>query len=155
MSACKIVVVVGAPTPPGRFHSALEWLIETGRADFPDVEFDMINLRDAGAYLVDGRPMEQYSPELQEAVTKVMAASGVILASPVFRASFTGLLKDFLDLLPVDSLFSKPVAIVGMGATRDHYLALENQLRPVLAWFGALVLPVAASLRSDHFVGRA
>lgn len=148
---CEIAVVLGSPTPPGRFHTALRWLLEMASTEFPDRRIRLVDLRELGPYLVDGTPLSGYSDAVQQAVESVTGAKAVILASPIFRASYTGLLKDFLDLLPVDALMGKPVGIAGMGATRDHYLALENQLRPVLAWFGALVTPVAAYLRSDHF----
>jgi NAD(P)H-dependent FMN reductase len=75
----------------------------------------------------------------------------VLLASPVYRASFTGALKNLLDLTPVEALRAKPVGIVAMGATSHHYLGVDWQLRAVLAWFGALVVPTSVYLESSHF----
>jgi hypothetical protein len=75
----------------------------------------------------------------------------VLLASPVYRASFTGALKNLLDLTPVEALRAKPVGIVAMGATLHHYLGVHWQLRAVLAWFGALVVPTSVYLESGHF----
>ena len=45
----------------------------------------------------------------------------------------------------------KVCGLVGMGATDHHYLAVDTQLRPVLAWFGAHVAPVAVYLQSRQF----
>ena len=73
------------------------------------------------------------------------------MASPVYRGSYTGALKNLLDLTPVDALRNKPVGIVAMGATLHHYLGVDGQLRAVLAWFGALVLPTSVYLESSHF----
>jgi FMN reductase len=75
----------------------------------------------------------------------------VLLASPVYRASFTGALKNLLDLTPLDALRAKPVGIVAMGATPHHYLGVDWQLRAVLAWFGARVVPTSVYLESTHF----
>jgi len=75
----------------------------------------------------------------------------VLLASPVYRGTFTGALKNLLDLAPVDALRSKPVGIVAMGATPHHYLGVDWHLRDVLAWFGALVAPTSVYLESAHF----
>ena len=65
-------------------------------------------------------------------------ADAVILASPVYRGSFTGALKNLLDHLPIEALTGKPVGIVAMGATNHHYLGVDWHLRDVLAWFGAI-----------------
>ena len=81
----------------------------------------------------------------------IAAADAVLLASPVYRASFTGALKNLLDLTPVEALRAKPVGIVAMGATLHHYLGVDWQLRAVLAWFGALVVPTSVYLESGHF----
>jgi len=75
----------------------------------------------------------------------------VLLASPVYRGSFTGALKNLLDLTPLEALRAKPMGIVAMGATSHHYLGVDWQLRAVLAWFGALVVPTSVYLESGHF----
>ena len=56
-------------------------------------------------------------------------ADAVLMASPVYRGSYTGALKNLLDLTPVDALRNKPVGIVAMGATLHHYLGVDGQLR--------------------------
>jgi FMN reductase len=84
-------------------------------------------------------------------VGEVARADAVLLASPVYRGSFTGALKNLLDLTPVEALRNKPVGLVAMGATLHHYLGVDWQLRAVLAWFGALVLPTSVYLESAHF----
>jgi FMN reductase len=78
-------------------------------------------------------------------------ADVVVLCSPVYRASATGVLKNLLDLLPVEALQDKPVGIVAMGSTAHHYLGVDFHLRDVLAWFGALVAPTSVYLASNDF----
>ena len=75
----------------------------------------------------------------------------MLLATPVYRGSFTGTLKNLLDHVPIEALRDKPVAIVAMGATAHHYLGAERHLRDVLSWFGALTLPTAVYLESADF----
>src|SRR5262249_26259064 len=84
-------------------------------------------------------------------VSALANADAVLLASPVYRGSFTGALKNLLDLTPVEALRDKPVGIVAMGATLHHYLGVDWHLRAVLAWFGALVAPTSVYLESAHF----
>ena len=60
-------------------------------------------------------------------------------------------MKNLLDLVPVEGLMGKPCGLVGMGATDHHYLTVDTQLRPVLAWFGAHQVPGAVYLQSSQF----
>ena len=75
----------------------------------------------------------------------------MLCATPVYRGSMTGTLKNLLDHVPVEALRDKPVAIVAMGASDHHYLGAERHLRDVLAFFGALVVPTACYLSSRDF----
>ena len=81
----------------------------------------------------------------------IVEASAVLFASPVYRASFPGVLKNLLDVLPVEALRNKPVGIVAMGGSPHHYLAVDGHLRLVLAWVGALVMPTAVYLTGRDF----
>ena len=74
-----------------------------------------------------------------------------LMATPIFRASFTGALKNLFDLVPVEGLMGKACGLIGMGATDHHYLAIDSQLRPVLAWFGAHLVPGMVYLQSRQF----
>jgi FMN reductase len=144
----KIVLVVGAATPPGRLNKAVEHLAATlaGRA-----ETEIASLAARRIEICDGRPLEQYDAATRDTVAAIAAAQGVVFAAPVYRASFPGVLKNLLDLLPVEALRDKPVGIVAMGATPHHYLGVDSHLRMVLAWFGALTLPNSVYLTNRDF----
>jgi FMN reductase len=93
-----------------------------------------------------------YAPlNTRQAVAHIAIADAVLIAAPVYRASYPGVLKNLLDNTPVEALQNKPVAILAMGGSPHHYLAIDNQLRPVLAWFGALVLPTSVYLTGADF----
>src|SRR5215472_19376285 len=111
----------------------------------------LLNLADYRVSFADGRPPDRFSDDTGRVVAALADAYAVLLASPVYRGSFTGALKNLLDLTPVDALRSKPVGIVALGATAHHYLGVDWHLRAVLAWFGALVLPTSVYLESAHF----
>jgi FMN reductase len=76
-------------------------------------------------------------PAVSEAVKKVADADGLIVASPVYKAAYSGVLKTFLDLLPVSALAGKTVLPILTGAAPVHALALDYALRPVLTALGA------------------
>ncbi len=61
----------------------------------------------------------------------------MIIATPLYKASYSGLLKSFLDLLPQAALARKPVLPFATGGSLAHLLALDYALKPVLASLGA------------------
>lgn len=71
-------------------------------------------------------------PDIARALAAVAAADAVVIATPVYKASFSGILKTFLDLLPQDGLAGKLVLPLASGGSQSHMLALDYALRPVL-----------------------
>jgi FMN reductase len=79
---------------------------------------------------------------IARALAQVKDADAVVIATPVYKASFAGILKAFLDLLPQDGLDGKLVLPVATGGGQSHMLALDYALRPVLASMAArFILP--------------
>ena len=80
--------------------------------------------------------------ELAHALAQVAAADAVVVATPIYKAAYTGMLKLFLDLLPQDGLQGKAVLPLATGGSQSHMLALDYALRPVLASMSArFILP--------------
>jgi FMN reductase len=81
-------------------------------------------------------------PEIARALAQLAQADAVVVATPVYKAAYTGLLKAFLDLLPQDALAGKLVLPLATGGSQSHMLALDYALRPVLASMSArFILP--------------
>ncbi len=141
----KVAVVYGAATPPGRLSSALDHAAQSlasAGAELARIDLSTLVLPFAPGTLDDtGRA----------AVDGVSSAQAMLVASPVYRATFPGVLKNFFDHLPVEALAGKPVAWVVVGATAHHYLGVDRHLRDVLAWFGALPLPTSVYLTNSDF----
>ena len=74
---------------------------------------------------------------IQDAVRKVSRAHVVLVATPIYKAAYSGLLKAFLDLLPQDALRGKTVLPLATGGSIAHLLALDYALKPVLSALGA------------------
>jgi len=144
-----LLMVVGAATPPGRLAAAIAVAAEAARTGGAAV--DILNLADAPVEICDGRALEAYGEATRQAVARIAAARAVLIGAPVCRASFPGVLKNVLDITPVEALQNKPVGIVSMGGSPHHYLAVDSQLRAVLAWFGALVAPTGIYLTGGDF----
>ena len=99
----------------------------------PSVSATLLNLADYRVSFADGRPPDRFPDDTARVVATLAESDAALIASPVYRGSFTGALKNLLDLTPVDALRSKPIGIVAMGATLHHYLGVDWHLRAVLA----------------------
>jgi FMN reductase len=147
----RLLMLIGAATPPGRLAAAITAVADAVRGQAGSVDVDIMNLADTPIDICDGRPLDGYGAETRRAVDRIAAAAAVLIAAPVYRASFPGVLKNLLDITPVEALQAKPVGIVAMGGSAHHYLAVDTQLRQVLGWFGALVAPTAVYLTGTDF----
>ena len=147
----KLLIIVGAATPPGRLAAAMAMAAEAARGQAGGVAADILNLAETRIEICDGRGLDAYDEPTRQAVGRIAAAGAVLIGAPVYRASFPGVLKNLLDIAPVEALQGKPVGIIAMGGSPHHYLAVDNQLRQVLAWFGALVAPTGVYLTGGDF----
>ena len=146
----RLVAVLGSATPPGRLHGALRDALERAALG-GEVGVELVDLGAVRIAAADGRPPEALGDDTAATIAALAAADAVVVATPVYRGSMTGTLKNLLDHVPVEALRDTPVAIVAMGASDHHYLGAERHLRDVLAFFGALVVPTAAYLTSRDF----
>jgi FMN reductase len=125
-AATAVALIYGTAAPHGRLFQALEAFAARlgahGRVDCTVVDLAA-------------------APAGEEAVAQIARAAAVVIFAPVYRAAAPGALKSLLDATPLEALESKPVLTVSMGASDHHYLANDVDLHPILAWFGALVLP--------------
>lgn len=149
----RLLMLIGAATPPGRLAAAIAEAANAARTRSPEIAVDLLSLAEARIEICDGRPLNAYGEATRQAVALIAGAAAVLIGAPVYRASFPGVLKNLLDIAPVEALQGKPVGIVAMGGSLHHYLAADSQLRQVLAWFGALAAPTAVYLTGGDFTG--
>jgi FMN reductase len=142
-------VILGSTTPPGRLHRAVEGAID--RAAERGVEADLLDLGTLKIGFADGTPPADLDDDTPATIAAIEGTKALILATPVYRGSMTGSLKNLLDLTPVPALQGKVVGIVAMGASDHHFLGAERHLRDVLAFFGAVPMPVAVYLNGGDF----
>ncbi len=145
-----LLAIHGTVTRPGRLYQAIQAAL-SGLEGEDSPAAETLRLGDYRISFADGRPLSGYGDDTQAVVERVIAADMYLIATPVFRASFTGALKNLLDHVPVEGMQGKACGLIGMGATDHHYLSIDAQLRPVMAWFGAHVVPGMVYLQSRHF----
>jgi FMN reductase len=146
----RITSILGSTTKPGRLHRAVNEALD--RAESPlAASITRIDLGEVEIGFADGTPLDRIEDDPAGVVGAIASADAVLLATPVYRGSFTGSLKNLIDLTPVEALQGKPVLIVAMGASDHHSLGVERHLRDVLGFFGALVVPGDVYLTSKDF----
>lgn len=134
-AALRVGVVVGNPKPGSRTFQAASYLAEQLTGHSPDPAVDLAVF---GSGLLDPSDVE-----VDEAIETVADLDIVVFASPTYKASFTGLLKLFLDRFPSNALDGVVAVPLMLGAGPGHALAPEVFLKPVLAELGA-TLPTRA-----------
>ena len=102
-----------------------------------DARPTVIELRDEAHAIVDALLVGFPTGSLRAAVEAVQSADGLIVVSPTFSASFSGLFKSFFDLFEGGSLPATPTLVAATGGTERHSLVLEHALRPLLVYLGA------------------
>src|SRR3954469_3663225 len=77
------------------------------------------------------------NPEISAAVTSILRADGIVVASPVSRAAYSGLVKALLDLLPKRALRGRAILSLATGGSQGFLVAMDYALNPLLAGKGA------------------
>lgn len=122
-------VIVGNPKAGSRTLAAAVHLADQlGGADH------VIDLAEHGSELFD-----YGSTAIAALVEQVRGSDLVIVASPTYKATYTGLLKSFLDWFPADALLGTTAVPLMLGGSQVHALAPEHGLRQVLVEIGAAV----------------
>ncbi|GAA4481492.1 FMN reductase [Rhodococcus olei] len=118
-------------------------------------EVRVVDLRDHAHDLVNNLLTGFPSPALREAIETVTGADALIVVTPIFNASYSGLFKTFFDVLEPGSVDGMPTLIAATGGSARHSLALEHAVRPLLAYLRAAVVPTAVFAASDDWAGDA
>jgi FMN reductase len=139
----RSVVVVGNPKPRSRTRAAAELIVAKLTGQPPEHVVDVVDL---GPGLLGWG-----DPKVVEAKEIVKSAELLVVASPTYKATYTGLLKLFLDQFGAGELDQALTFPVMLGGSPAHSLAPELTLRPVLVEIGASVpAPSLYLLDSDY-----
>jgi FMN reductase len=127
-------VVVGNPKQASRTLAVAHTVADAAAkaAGLGDAERMTVDLAGLGGELFDWS-----SARVRQAVDDVCACALAVVASPTYKASYTGLLKAFLDWFSTTDLSGVTVVPLMVGAGHQHALAVEVHLRPVLVELGA------------------
>lgn len=90
-------------------------------------------------------------PRLREVIDRMTAADALIVVTPVFSASYSGLLKSFFDVLDTTALEGLPVLMGATGGSARHSLMLDHAMRPLFSYLRARVVPTAVYASSEDW----
>lgn len=129
----KVVLINGTPSLVSRINAVIEYAKTTlaGKG----FEVDVINVAELPPEDLIHTKFE--SESIVKANGLVAEADALIVVSPVYKASYTGVLKTFLDLIPQKGLAGKIVLPLFMGGSLAHLLTIDYALKPVLSVLGA------------------
>lgn len=101
------------------------------------VAADTFELRDY-AHDITNNMLTGFAPaELESMINTVVSADALIVVTPIFSTSYSGLFKSFIDVLDPDALRGKPVLIGANAGTARHSLAIDYAIRPLFAYLHA------------------
>ena len=138
----SVVTVVGNPRPASRTAAAAASVAELLASELgtPYRMDELIDLVTFAPAIFQGElAADEEQAALESAVDLVSSASVIVVATPVYKGSYTGLLKSFLDVLRPQALAGAVVVPVTVSAAASHKLLADQHLRPVLAELGASV----------------
>ncbi|MEU6141613.1 FMN reductase [Streptomyces sp. NPDC047081] len=144
-----VVVSAGLSVPSSTRLLGDRLAAAVGRAT--PVEVEVVELRDLAVEIAHNFTNGFAGRGLSAAQEAVTAADGLIVVTPVFSASYSGLFKSFFDVLDKDALVGKPVLIAATGGTARHSLVLEHALRPLFAYLRAVVAPTGVYAASEDW----
>ena len=116
-----------------------------------EASFTQISLRSLATDITNHYLTRFPMGKLATALDQVREANALIVVSPVFKASYSGLFKSFWDLVEDGSLAGKPVLIAATGGTARHSLMLETAMRPLFSYLKATVAPSGVFAATDDF----
>ncbi|WP_144920779.1 NADPH-dependent FMN reductase [Halorubrum salsamenti] len=157
MADRTLLGIVGSVSADSRTRTAVEVALDAA-AERHAVETDVLHLADYDLETADGRGIDNYEGDTAEALDRIVEADAYVVGTPVYRGSYSGALKNLLDMVPrgqwqgdAAPFENAAVGLVATGATDHHFLAVDQELRPAFAFFGAHAVGGATYADADQF----
>ena len=140
----------GSLSSPSRTLTLVEAILQKLK-EKRDIQSEIISVSDLAPDLGHALNPAQLPASISAAFAKLRDADILVIASPMYKASYSGLLKHFLDLLDPKLLKGKIAILAASGGSANHALAIEHQLRPLASFFGILSVPTGIYVLDTDF----
>jgi len=145
-----VVGVSGSPTRPSRTTALVQEVAETFAERVGGVA-TVIELAPLLGELGSGPFRGDIGPAARAALEAVEAADLIVVGSPAYRATYTGLFKLFFDHVGQHALVDKPIVLTATGGSDRHALLVEHQMRPLFGFFQSLTVPLGIFANEGDF----
>ena len=149
--AISVVGVSGSPTAPSRTTALVTEVAETFALSLGGTS-TIIELAPLLGELGQGPFRGDIGPNARAALDTVEGADLIVVGSPAYRATYTGLFKLFFDHIGQYALVDKAIVLTATGGSERHALLVEHQMRPLFGFFQALTLPLGIFASEVDFV---
>lgn len=146
----RIVAVSGGLQRPSRAAALAEHLLDLIGEDIHS-EQQLIELGELAPQLGGALWRSQLPEAVERQLVAVEQADVLVVATPVYRGSYTGLFKHFFDFIDQDALVDTPILLAATGGSERHALVIDHQLRPLFSFFQARTLPLGVYATDRDF----
>ncbi|HEY5817693.1 MAG TPA: FMN reductase [Mesorhizobium sp.] len=147
----KLVGFVGNFSRPSRSYALAETVADLAAARY-GFRTQLYDLTDIGPSLGNARHLNDLDAAARRAVDDIVSADVLVVGTPTYKGSYTGLFKHLIDLIDPLALQNKPVILTATGGGDRHALIVEHQLRPLFGFFMAHTLPSAIYAADRDFI---
>jgi FMN reductase len=146
----KFVGFAGSSSRPSRTRNLVEAITSTAakRIGATTTIYDLNEIHPSLGSTLDPRSAP---PDLVELIEAITNADALIVGSPVYKGTYTGLFKHLFDLIEPKALKDKPVVLSATGGSERHALVLDHGLRPLFAFFSADIVATGAYATEADF----
>lgn len=148
----RVVAVSGGLQRPSRAATLAEHLSDLIAAKIP-CQRHLIELGQLAPQLAGTVRRSQLPDTVERELAAVEQADVLVVATPVYRGSYTGLFKHFFDFIDQDALVDMPVLLAATGGSERHALMIDHQLRPLFSFFQTRTLPLGVYATDRDFAG--
>lgn len=147
----RVAAVSGGLQRPSKAVALSEHLLDL-IADFIPCEQRMVELGQLAPHFAGAVWRSQLPDAVERELAAVERADVLVVATPFYGGSYTGLFKHFFDFIHQDSLIDKPVLLAATGGSERHALVIDHQLRPLFSFFQARTLPLGVYATDKDFI---
>lgn len=148
----KVVAVSGGLQRPSRTLVLVQELL-AALGDALPIDVHLIELGNIGPQFAGTLYRSQLPAAVEAEVAAIESADLLIVASPVYRGSYTGLFKHLFDFVHHEALTDVPVLLAATGGSDRHALVIDHQLRPLFSFFQSRTLPIGVYAVEKNFDG--
>ena len=150
----RVVAVSGSLHTPSKTTALVKEILASFGRELA-IDAHLIAVNEIGPDFAGALRRDELPDSVEQELQRIENADLLVVASPVYRASFTGLFKHLFDFVGQYALVDTPVLLAATGGSDRHALIIEHQFRPLFGFFQALTLPIGVYANDSDFTAGA